>query len=757
MALMWPPGHMFLDANGNPASGGRVYFYDNNTSTLKNVYSNPGLTTAIANPITLTPAGQIAGAVYAAETESYTIDAQDSTNASLPNFPINDQFAVGAVGQPGAQSLVMRINANADGTTNNGEVAFCGTTNGATDFASNGFIIWNGTKYTVPRNPGSNFSMETSIAGLRGLAVFDTALSNPFTSTDGAGTRSLAFMTRTGNTYKYDNGSGVLVSITPTSSMVAIGMLETDPVTSDLVLHGGLIDPISVFIAPFPNSKGVQYLEDFGCIDDGITDNLARLNSAFASGAKHFIAGGTGSYLYNGELEIPDNVSIDLAGTSLQAGTVTSNVRAKRRTSISNGTLDFSIASYVGTGLTLYGTDGITSGDAFHGYSLRIDGPGGSVPTGTGIYMYDSGTTGLDWCRLTNIYVEGFANGILCRANAGGWVNGNNFHGLEMFNCVDFIKLEGAGDTDGNFFQGEIQPNTSVATADTAVDVAGDNNFFELFIWDWNASGSSTAILTTGKQNYFRGRLDPQYYRDDAVSASDKSVFESRSLTRMAHNQRSSAPSSWRDPIPQGIQDDSLAFADQRFTVTDSSGLVAAELTKMFDLKRDTDAAYTGLTTTNVEIDLGADMTYPVGFGVLFTAAVPDTVIIATRAAAGSYADLVNRTGNTSTHVYWQATQFNAAIRYIRFTFTNDSAKDIGVNKIYGFMMGVPQGSFLQLDSQERMVAPFKAPTYTVATLPTASSNSSTVIFVTDESGGATIAFSDGVNWRRAQDRVIVS
>ena len=47
--------------------------------------------------------------------------------------------------------------------------------------------------------------------------------------------------------------------------------------------------------------------------------------------------------------------------------------------------------------------------------------------------------------------------------------------------------------------------------------------------------------------------------------------------------------------------------------------------------------------------------------------------------------------------------------------------------------------------------------TYTVATVPTASSYPRGLIYVSDETGGATIAFSDATNWRRVQDRAIVS
>lgn len=48
-------------------------------------------------------------------------------------------------------------------------------------------------------------------------------------------------------------------------------------------------------------------------------------------------------------------------------------------------------------------------------------------------------------------------------------------------------------------------------------------------------------------------------------------------------------------------------------------------------------------------------------------------------------------------------------------------------------------------------------PTYTVATLPSASTNARGLIYVSNETGGAVPAFSDGTNWRRVTDRAIVS
>ena len=50
-----------------------------------------------------------------------------------------------------------------------------------------------------------------------------------------------------------------------------------------------------------------------------------------------------------------------------------------------------------------------------------------------------------------------------------------------------------------------------------------------------------------------------------------------------------------------------------------------------------------------------------------------------------------------------------------------------------------------------------KLNSYTVVNLPAASKFIDCLVVVTDEAGGRTTALSDGTNWRRSQDRVIVS
>lgn len=55
------------------------------------------------------------------------------------------------------------------------------------------------------------------------------------------------------------------------------------------------------------------------------------------------------------------------------------------------------------------------------------------------------------------------------------------------------------------------------------------------------------------------------------------------------------------------------------------------------------------------------------------------------------------------------------------------------------------------------LAQPHVLPTYTVATVPSAATYARGLIYVSDETGGAVPAFSDGTNWRRVTDRNIVS
>ena len=52
---------------------------------------------------------------------------------------------------------------------------------------------------------------------------------------------------------------------------------------------------------------------------------------------------------------------------------------------------------------------------------------------------------------------------------------------------------------------------------------------------------------------------------------------------------------------------------------------------------------------------------------------------------------------------------------------------------------------------------PIKVMNTTVSSVPAASEHISSIVYISDESGGSVLAFSDGANWRRSTDRAIIS
>jgi hypothetical protein len=83
-------------------------------------------------------------------------------------------------------------------------------------------------------------------------------------------------------------------------------------------------------------------------------------------------------------------------------------------------------------------------------------------------------------------------------------------------------------------------------------------------------------------------------------------------------------------------------------------------------------------------------------------------------------------------------------------------------NTLYGFRSQIASGTgtrwniYADGTAPNKFGGPVEFPSYTVAGVPSASS-AGRLVYVSDESGGAVMAFSDGTNWRRVTDRAIIS
>ena len=134
--------------------------------------------------------------------------------------------------------------------------------------------------------------------------------------------------------------------------------------------------------------------------------------------------------------------------------------------------------------------------------------------------------------------------------------------------------------------------------------------------------------------------------------------------------------------------------------------------------------------TTDNHGDNWISATVPIQFatGSQSTYGVMSTGGVRRYQASGSASMQINRMGATDGQL-------------IRFERNGSNIGEVSSNSAgYAAFIGAPQ-----------------LPQFTVATLPPATGRGRQLVFVTGEVGGATVAFSDGTNWRRVQDREIVS
>lgn len=92
---------------------------------------------------------------------------------------------------------------------------------------------------------------------------------------------------------------------------------------------------------------------------------------------------------------------------------------------------------------------------------------------------------------------------------------------------------------------------------------------------------------------------------------------------------------------------------------------------------------------------------------------------------------------------------------------TSGNALSLGSDGIIGRLYIATSGNVGVLTTSPAVALSVDGPvglkSYTVATVPSAATVAGQIIYVSNESGGAVPAFSDGTNWRRVTDRAVIS
>lgn len=89
-AVMPVPIQQFLDVNGDPVAGGKLYGYQSGSSTPQNMYTDSALAVAFTNPIILNAAGQpslngtgVGLPVYLLATPAYDFTLTDADDVTI--------------------------------------------------------------------------------------------------------------------------------------------------------------------------------------------------------------------------------------------------------------------------------------------------------------------------------------------------------------------------------------------------------------------------------------------------------------------------------------------------------------------------------------------------------------------------------------------------------------------------------------------------------------------------------------------------
>jgi parallel beta-helix repeat protein len=123
LSMLAGAGSQFLDNNGNPLSGGKLYSYGAGTTTPKATYTTVAGNVAHTNPIVLDSAGRVpSGEIWLIDGDSYKFVLYTSTDvlvATYDNITGNGSGILSALSAPNGSSLVgfIQSGANAVATT----------------------------------------------------------------------------------------------------------------------------------------------------------------------------------------------------------------------------------------------------------------------------------------------------------------------------------------------------------------------------------------------------------------------------------------------------------------------------------------------------------------------------------------------------------------------------------------------------------------------------------------------------------------
>lgn len=237
---------------------------------------NSGTTTIDGGKIT-------ADSITAAEID---VDNLITTGSLVVGNDITDVVRDGDV-----SGLALLLNKQTDGTVNVGEAGLVGRqADGSVKLNSDGFVVYNGSKITIPRGNTAlpSITILTNLADKKGFIVLDSTLSDKFAFAPSYGNRSVVFAFKEDGQWKYDTNDSS-ANFTPTETDLALGWMETS--TADLILNGGLFgEPIPLSLV---SEAGATVGADYSTNVSNTPDSLSDINSGEGTKLTNIESGAT--------------------------------------------------------------------------------------------------------------------------------------------------------------------------------------------------------------------------------------------------------------------------------------------------------------------------------------------------------------------------------------------------------------------------------------------------------------------------------
>lgn len=285
-------------------------------------------------------------------------------------------------------------------------------------------------------------------------------------------------------------------------------------------------------------------------------------------------------------------------------------------------------------------------------------------------------------CRFYYLEKGEYVN--LTGANASTWANAINRSGIGYTWCV---TAEDVARGDGNNFV-NLQVQWGVFCAKHFSIGGLNNNFTNITYWDAPSNYLVWELLSTSQNNRINTLIDYPTQVNNLGAENHILIPEKPvSLNSVVGNYDNAASGKPGMTHFFGGQDDILAYANSKYTVTSSGSISYGNLANVFNPNQ-TEVVYNDVTASNlvVTVNLGATAINITTVGINFYGTQIGTAYTIQGSNDGiSWTTLVTEINNRSARPFYKLANYGYSTKYVRLTVTDglDAAKKVGLTRIY--------------------------------------------------------------------------